>query len=202
MSVHSGTSPSPSNQGGGVTGASAPSSSHAGFPPSSSSSSTGGRCGLSQEKLDAHPKWLTDDGCCKAKCPDGKTVCGDPYSKHVSTAGQTTHTSSFLCHCVTPSTFPRVCVIQFLQLIAPLIDIMSVSYYHSIPFLFSRPRCGPINPTVRLSRLRCHESTADNHIGSDRAAEDHQASRTAADCSDSQLQLHCLSLLPSLSQSS
>ena len=49
------------------------------------SSVRGGRCGLTQEKLDAH-LWVTDEGRCKALCEDG-SKCGDPYAKHA--AGQT-----------------------------------------------------------------------------------------------------------------
>ena len=40
-------------------------------------------CGLTQEKLDAHPTWITDVGICVALKPDG-TKCNCPYSAHKS----------------------------------------------------------------------------------------------------------------------
>src|SRR6185312_12642279 len=52
----------------------------------SSAATPGGRCGLTQEKLDAQGVKYTD--VCEAKYKDKADgsikVCGDPYSQHVS----------------------------------------------------------------------------------------------------------------------
>ena len=45
-------------------------------------------CGLTQEKLDAHPTWITAEGRCVALKPDG-TQCNCPYSAHLSTPAPT-----------------------------------------------------------------------------------------------------------------
>ena len=43
----------------------------------------GNTCGLTQEKLDNHPNWVTERGICIALKPDG-TECRRPYSAHLS----------------------------------------------------------------------------------------------------------------------
>ena len=45
-------------------------------------------CGLTQEKLDAHPTWITVEGRCVALKPDG-TQCNCPYSAHLSAPAPT-----------------------------------------------------------------------------------------------------------------
>jgi hypothetical protein len=55
-------------------------------------------CGLTQEKLDAHPTWITAEGRCIALKPDG-TQCNCPYSAHLSTPAPTS------CNYLVPENF-------------------------------------------------------------------------------------------------